>query len=141
MTLRGWMVSLPVAVLLAACGGGEKGPPADQLVGTWRATRIEFTGAAGTVELVAEGGSGTLVLEAAGTGVLTLSPAGGSPRVRSGPWSLDGDHLTLGTPANNENWSVSLQGGALRLRGSQTSWDLDGDGTGDPASLNLDFVR
>lgn len=136
---------IPVALLaaLVACGGGERSPPVERLAGRWRATRIEYAGVGGgaSVELIAQGGSGSLVLRAEGTALLTLTPPGMAPRVIDAPWSLDGAFLTLGTATNNLNWAIELTGDTLRLSGAQAGYDLDGDGTSDPAQLNLAFSR
>jgi len=141
-----WTISrvlfLVLAAALGGCGG-ESGPPADELTGSWQATRIEYVGVESgrSIELVAAGGSGSLILSEDGTGILTIEPADRPLILINAPWSLDGSYLTLGTPSNNLNWSVEIRDGTLLLRGANKSYDIDGDGTDDAAKLNLDFTR
>jgi hypothetical protein len=129
-----------------ACGDDGVGPSADEIAGTWTATKVEYVSVSQpvrTVDLIAEGGTATLVLNAAGTYVFTLTPNAEPTVVDTGEWQLDGDIITL-----MPNWTsfefqfdVALSGNTLTLSGADSEYDFDGDHQPDDAKLNLVLVR
>jgi hypothetical protein len=129
--------------LLAACSSGTA-PPADDFVGTWHATKVEYasTSGMGMVDIVALGGTVTLQLNADKTAVLTITPAGQSPQVTSGAWSnsIDVFNFTVGS-SNGWSWDYSLSAGTLTLTGADTSYDFDDNGTQDDAKFNLTLTK
>lgn len=136
-------------VLIASCGGDDDttGPVNNDLVGTWDATAIQLTSVAdpGTVvELVSQGASGRLVLEADGGFGLSVGVPGGPTEFGNGDWGVtDVLTLTFGDGDIEGTWQfdVDLNGDSLRLTGADVEWDFDDDGTDDPARLDLTLTR
>jgi hypothetical protein len=135
------LASLAAALVLAC---GPSGPSEEELVGTWRADRIEYvsTSGLGSVDIVPLGGGLTLELDADGTAVLTFTRVGGHVDVIPGTWesSIDVLKFILG-PGSDWSWDMSMETGRLHLSGIGTSWDFDGDGTQDQADWNLVLTR
>ena len=146
-TARGLLLLLP-ALLFAACGDDDStGPVNDGLVGTWDATVIQLTSVADpgeAVELVSQGASGRLVLQADGGFGLSVGVPGEPTEFGNGDWSST-DVLTLdfgeGDIQGTWQFDIDLNGNTLRLTGADTEWDFDDDGSEDPAKLNLTLVR
>jgi len=94
-----WSGSLALGLgMAAACGGGDSvGPPKEQIVGSWAATKVEYvsTTGLGTVELIGAGGTATLVLNADNTWVFTYTPPGGTSEVQTGTYELNGDLMKV----------------------------------------------
>ena len=141
-----FLLAVVIVVGVAACGGdGSSGPSPTDITGTWRATKAEFvnraTGVA--VDLVASGGSATLVLGADHSYVLTVSPVGRPAEVTAGTWKLDGDVMTV-TPVGMSfslQFDVAFSGDRLSLAGAHVEYDVNGDGRDEEAVLNLELVR
>ena len=146
-TSRGLLLLLP-ALLFIACGDDDPtGPVNDDLVGTWDATVIQLTSVADpgeAVELVSQGATGRLVLQADGGFGLSVGVPGEPTEFGNGDWSST-DVLTLdfgeGDIQGTWQFDVDLNGNTLRLTGADTEWDFDDDGSEDPAKLNLTLVR
>ncbi len=131
--------------LAGACGGEGTGPSPTELAGTWQVVKCEYvsTQGLGTVDLIAGGGSGTLVLTT-DTFRLTVTPAGGAPVTLTGTYEIDGIDLMRVTPAG-VTWyfafDMSLSGGSLTLRNGSGEYDFNGDTQFEPAKLNLAMHR
>ena len=144
---RRLLLVLP-ALLFAACGDDDStGPVNSSLVGTWDATVIQLTSVADpgeAVELVSQGASGRLVLQADGGFGLSVGVPGEPTEFGNGDWSST-DVLTLdfgeGDIQGRWQFDIDLNGNTLRLTGADTEWDFDDDGSEDPAKLNLTLVR
>jgi hypothetical protein len=149
-------VSVVLAVVLAACGktptsptgggGGAGGAAGTGLAGTWRATRAEFVDRANTsrrVEIVAQGGTLLLVLDAAASFTLTITKAGGSPDARNGGWTSSREVLTLRSSAGrgDTEFDYVLSGNSLMLTGGHILFDVDGDNVAEEAELNTTLAR
>lgn len=129
-----------------ACGEDSAGPSQDDIVGTWEATVMEFVSVSApvdTVDLIADGGSATLVLAANGTYTFTVTPVGDPPDVQTGTWELGGEVMTVsptGLPFSYQ-FDVVLAGDTLSLSGADAEYDFDGDDVPEAAKLNLVLVR
>jgi len=134
------------AAALAACGGST-GPSPASLVGTWTATKAEFTWVAnpGTkVNIVAHGSTVTLVLNADHTYTVTVLTPGEPDDVRTSTWSSSADVLTLNNapPMQGEmQFDMSLSGSTLTLTGGHTGFDFNDDQIDEDATLNLVLTK
>jgi hypothetical protein len=129
--------------LAAACGGdGGGGPSQSELVGTWQVTKCEYvsTQGLGTVDLIAVGGTGSLILTATDTLILYVTPASGPPVALLATYEIRGTDLMRVTPAG-ASWywafDLSLSGNTLKLTNGSAQYDFNGDGTPDAAKWNL----
>jgi hypothetical protein len=139
-------VSIALLLSAAACGDDSAGPTASQITGTWQATQVEFVRVAApavSVDLIAAGGSATLVLASDRNFTYTVTPPGELTGLETGTWELDGAILTM-TPTHltfSLQFEVQLSGDTLRLSGADAEYDFDGDHVAEPAKLNLVLVR
>ena len=141
-----FLLAVAMVAGAAGCGGDDStGSSPTDITGTWKATKAEFvssvTGTA--VELVAAGGSATLVLGADHSFLLTASPVGRPAEVTAGAWKLEGDVMTV-TPAGMSfslQFDVAFSGDRLSLTGAHVEYDVNGDGRDEEAVLNLELVR
>ena len=139
-------VALGGLASVLACGDQGTGPSQAQLVGTWQVTRCEYvsTQGRGTVDLVAGGGSGTLVIGADDTLRLSVTPASGTPVSLTATYRIEGIDLLQVTPAGvTWYWAfdMALSGNTLTLDGGSGQYDFDHDGQPDPATWNLTMTR
>jgi hypothetical protein len=146
MTRRIWTVLLAMAAL-AACGDDDnEAPPVDDLTGTWSITRFEYVSQADPdvrVELIEQGGAGTVTLAANGTYTATITFPGEAPAQATGTWSYTADTFTLRDAENAFDWVFALEVGTdtLILTGADAEFDFDDDEIDDPADWNLTLVR
>lgn len=153
---KAWRAALMVFVAagLASCGSDKVTAPIEnRLVGIWDATKIEYVNKANPiekVELISTGGSGILELTSDSKFNLIIIPYGFASTVLNGTWQLAGasdNQIVLTYPIDSAQVSTSfnllLSGTSLSLTGGEmdAGWDFTGDGTLDPATLNLAFVR
>jgi hypothetical protein len=129
--------------LASACGGdGGGGPSQSELVGTWQVTKCEYvsTQGLGTVDLIAVGGTGSLILTATDTLILYVTPASGPPVTLLATYEIRGTDLMRVTPAG-ASWywafDLSLSGNTLKLTNGSAQYNFNGDGTPDAAKWNL----
>ena len=134
-------------VLASACGGdGGGGPSQDQLVGTWQVLKCEYTSTQGlgSVDLIAGGGSGTMVLTADDTLKVNVTPASGPPVTFTATYEIRGIDLMRVTPAGvTWYWAfdMDLSGGRLTLRNGDAEYDINDDGTPDRAKWDLEMTK
>jgi hypothetical protein len=144
MSVRAALVA--VAVLISGgCKSTVTSPNAQGLAGTWQATRAVYVNAADTAvsyDVVAKGGTATLVLTAT-TFTLTIARAGVAPQVTSGTWTSTTDLMTLNPSGVSFQWvfEMSQSGNNLTLNGASVEFDFTGDGINEQAKLNLALVR
>jgi len=142
------------AAVLAACALGaveacskeSTAPSQTELVGTWQVVKCEYvsTQGLGTVNLIAGGGSGTLVLTADDTLRLTVTPASGAAVHFTGTYQVEGIDLMRVTPAGvTWYWAfdMSLSGGTLTLSNGSGQYDFNGDGQPEAATWNLAMTK
>ena len=118
--------------------------------GTWNATAAIFENFDGSqrLEIVAEGGSATLIVQTNGRFTLTLNITGLGTEVISGELGFNeeeyGDRLIVvfdGEPREDyEVFNISLNSGVLSLSGV-TTFDFTGSGTEEPAVVDLTMER
>jgi hypothetical protein len=142
-----------LGALTSCCGGSDAGgtnpsgasSTGGGILGTWRATRAEYTSATNSalrVDIVGQGSSLTLALEATSF-VLTITDPGEAPNVTNGSWRSSSDTITL-TPANmpfSWQFDMNLGGNTLTLTGGSVEFDFNADGAYEQARLNLTLVR
>ena len=133
--------------LAVACGGdGGGGPSQSELVGTWNVAKCEYvsTQGLGTMDLIAGGGTGTLILTADDTLKLAVTPASGPAVTLVATYEIRGTDLMRVTPAG-ATWywafDMSLSGNTLKLTNGSAEYDFNADGTPDPAKWNLTMTK
>lgn len=115
--------------------------------GAWDAIRAEFdiagSGLSQSIDIIEEGGSGTLNIQSNGRFTLTLVVPGQGTDIITGQLSFDEDLLVVefdDSPGESEFFSIQNTSTTLSLSGP-AEFDLDNDGTDDSAIATLDFVR
>ena len=138
-------VAVTALTVALACGGDGNGPNRNQFVGTWDATKLEFTNKANPaqiVDVIAAGATFVASLEADGTYQIILTVPGQAPEVSTGTWSASADILTFQEgQVSTTQFSWSLSGNTLTLSGADSDFDFDGDDVNEPAKLGGVFVR
>ncbi len=134
--------TLAVVAALASlsCSGGGDAPSADQLAGTWNATKIQYASPSGlgTVDIAAQGGSATLVFGGNDTLQFTLRQPDGTTGTFTGTYAASVDLLSVtitggdGVVGVNFAWAFALSGNTIQLS--------CGPGTGTGSSDNCAFV-
>jgi hypothetical protein len=125
---------------------GGRPAAADSLLGAWSATRWQYTSAARaarSVDVVCDlGGAVTLSL-GDGTWVLTHVARGRASRSVGGTFEHREGLLELraGAAGEAEMVSFNLAADTLTIRNENATWDFDGHGLEEPASLVAVFVR
>jgi hypothetical protein len=95
------------------------------------------------IEVVSQGVSIVLVLNAGGTFTLTTIVPGIAPEVSTGTWTATSDVLTL-RPAGisgDTQFDMTLSGDTLALRGGHVLFDVDGDDVDEEAALDMTLAR
>jgi hypothetical protein len=128
---------------LASCGDKGTAPKPEVMAGTWTASKVEYVSrtSSSRVDLVAAGGSATLVLDAAGSFLYVETPAGGQPDSTAGSWHASADVLEM-MPAGatyTRQFDYSFSANSLVLSGGGALYDF-GSGL-EEATLNLAFTR
>ena len=143
-----WLAGCMVLLLVVGVGCGDddpSGPSKDEITGTWQATKVEYTTPAGVpmMDLIALGGSASLVLDADNSLVYTVTPAGGTAKVTTGTWQLSTDMITVTPTGMLFSWQfdVEYSSDELRMSGADVEFDYDDDDIDEPAKLNLVFTR
>lgn len=137
---------LAVALGLAlGCGEDEGGITVADLVGTWTATKFEFTNRANPaqkIDLVPFGLSFTLVVAPGGRYTMTMSFPGQPGEVEQGVVSVAGDSICVDPdgPEGQECMAFTLAGDTLTVTGDG-EFDFNGDGVDDPAVMLLVLRR
>jgi len=129
-----------------ACSKEGTGPSQTELVGTWQVVKCEYvsTQGLGTVDLIAGGGSGTMVLTTTDTMRLSVTPASGAPLSFTGTYEVSGIDLMKVTPAGvTWYWAfdMSLSGSTLTLSNGSGQYDFDHNGQPDDAKWNLVMTK
>ena len=112
------------------------------IAGSWTATSATFSGPE-FFNLLADGGTVTLVIQNNGRFTFTMKVPGEPDEVSSGKLGFDGEYLAVrfdDDPGEEASFFISLVNNILTLRG-QTEMDLDGNGKEDFGILELIMKR
>lgn len=136
-SLARW-VTLAAAFTLS-CGDATGIDIAD-LVGTWNASKLEFTSAANATlkaDVVGLGGSLSITFASNGSFTLTEREPGELANTRTGTFLLKGDTLTISESGQGSptDFRTSLSGSTLTLTNDDDEYDFNNDGTEEPARL------
>ena len=132
----------------AACsgdgGGGGLSPTA--ITGTWQLTKVLFVSQANpqqSVDLIAQGGTATLTLDPGYTFTIVINMPAVPPDTLAGTWSLSGDLLTMIPDwfIGNMQFTVTVAGQTLKLAGGHVDFDVNNDGTDEPAILTIEGTK
>lgn len=144
-------VLVAATALGGSCGGGggsftSASQATETLVGTWRATKAEYTSRGNSslrVDVVAQGTVVTLVLEPGGSFRLTITDPGLAGSVVTGTWSASRDVLTIAQSGQSgqTQFDMTLSGSTLTLNGGHVLFDFDDDGAGEESVLNMTLTR
>ncbi|HWP38708.1 MAG TPA: hypothetical protein VNL18_14275 [Gemmatimonadales bacterium] len=145
MKRSGWLTTGLLAGAALACGD-TTGVSTDSLVGTWNATKFEFSNPANSAQkadLVALGGSFTLTIAASGSYTATFQEPGGAAETVTGTISVQGDTLTVSESGQGSptRFRASRSGNTLTLDSSDEEFDFDDNGTEEPARLVIVLVK
>ena len=129
-------------------GAGAEGGPEGQraeggLLGSWSATRWQYTSRAQlTVDVVCDLGGTVTLSVSAGSYVLTWSVAGQASRSVGGALAVAGDRIALRPQGADQAEAVTyrLAGETLALSSDASQWDFDGSGE-EPAAFVAVLVR
>jgi hypothetical protein len=151
------ILMVPVAAACGGSGGGSSNSVTTSpstvatVAGTWKATRAEFVSLANSsqrVELVSQGTSLTLALDAGGTytqkivSQKVIDP-GQAGQTTTGTWTASQDVLQL-QPAGmswNIQFSMTLSGNTLALSGGHVAFDVNADGKEEETLASLTLAR
>jgi hypothetical protein len=141
------LLALLVPVLTACDDDDPAGPSSATLAGNWTVTQIELVSVANasiSVDLMDEGVTATLELEADGDFFLRVTDPVEGLEIFTGHWTYT-DVLTMehigGQFVGEWQFAVSLTGDTLRLTGADAEFDFDEDGVEDSARLNMTAIR
>ena len=143
----GLIIIQAAAVLTLSCGGDSgTAPSPSSLAGTWGANYALFTSVSNpsqSVELISQGGTVTLSLNAGGTFTLITTRPGLPDDGILGTWTASSDTLTLrptGTSFDIQ-FDMTLSGGMLTLNGGHVEFDINGDGVDEETILDMRMIR
>ncbi|MCH8143895.1 MAG: lipocalin family protein [Gemmatimonadetes bacterium] len=137
---------LLLAAAASACGDSTGLDPND-LEGTWVASVWELTNPASasqSVDMLAAGGSMTIVFRSDGTFTSTiLEPNETVPDVDTGTYEVVGSALTIAESGQGSPtlFQAVRDGSTLTLTSSDEDYDWDDDGTDDPANMRIVLNR
>jgi hypothetical protein len=120
-------------------------PDVDNFIGTWNATKAEYTSVANSntkVDIIPQGSTFVLVFSAS-TFVLTITDPGQNPRIYNGTWSASVDMLTLTWTSGlsgESQFDFVLNGDNLTLAGGHMSFEFT-PGSPEEAILSLILNR
>jgi len=141
------LFALLVPILTACDDDDPAGPSSVSLVGDWTVTQIELVSVANasvSVDLMDEGVTATLALEADGDFFLNVTDPVEGLETFTGHWTYS-DVLTMehsgGQFVGEWQFTVSLTGDTLRLTGADAEFDFGEDGVENAAKLNMTATR
>ena len=120
------------------------------IAGNWNATRAVFdsraTGPAMQVDVVDEGGTVTMNIQANGQFSITVTEVGEPADITTGQLRFDEDLLVIffdDDPGEFEFFGITHNEPILTISGGNGSaeFDFDGDGTDEPADVDFVFTR
>jgi hypothetical protein len=139
---------LAVAILATtACGGdGGTGPSATDLTGTWQLTKVLFVSQAQpqlSVDLIAQGGTATLTLDPNKDFMVVIIMPLVAPDTTTGTWALNGQYLDVTPTGAGFAWQfkVTVTATTITLANASVDFDVNNDGTDEPAKLTMQGTR
>ena len=124
----------------SACSSDEPSTErVKEIAGTWIATSASFNG----VDVVAEGGSVTLVIQSNGRFTFTIKRPGREDMVFTGNLGFDEGWLAVEydtNPGEYEYYDITYDEDNLHI-GANSEFDFDGDGTDEEVVFFLDMVH
>ena len=118
-----------------------------EIAGDWTATVANFSRAAAgpvlEVDIVAMGGTASLVIQPNGRFTFTWQLPGEAPVVTTGQMAFDQDLLVVAEDSNPGDWEffgIMFMMNNMSLNGP-AEYDFDGDDIAEPAFLTLDLMR
>lgn len=146
--MRAWTkAALAVTMAVAAgCSSDSTVPSTDDLIGTWRVTKLEFVNVANQtnrVDAIALGGNATMVLNVDHTFSLIATLPGEPTETVAGTWTSSQDTFSMFPTGMSGSWvfDMSLSGNTLTVSGANVDFDFNDDSVDEPAKLNLVMVR
>jgi hypothetical protein len=142
MRFASLLSGIALGAALVACGDDGDGTPGTPLYGTWQITKYEYVSVADpslAVDLVAQGATGTVALNADASYTATITEPGSASVTTTGTWSYTQDTFTLKRSGQSGDSQFDMVVGTnqLTLTGADTEYDFDGDGTPEPAKWNI----
>ena len=162
MNLPCLLFAFLIGVGLAGCSSGSgvvkstTGPEfsTGDLQGQWTATNIFFSYSEvdnvpqpDHADIIGDGGSGSMTLEANGRFTLTIDPSDRDALVVEGLMFFeDGEYFAIqfdDEPDDYEYFGATLDGNTFSITGGPNTaeYDLDLDGEADPCNVSMEFVR
>ena len=157
------LIPLLFAFLIISCSSDDEEVQSDtgpdwaisELAGTWNATSLTFSfSGTGTVpdpnsyDVIADGGTATMVVQSNGRFTLTVMPMGEPAESFGGRMYFeDGEFFAIqfddDPPDDPTYFGATLSGNTFSLNGGPDTaeWDFDGDGIDESASVNLVLVK
>jgi hypothetical protein len=140
------LILLVAAALIGFSGcKSSTAPDADSFIGTWDATKAEFTSVANPstkVDIIPEGWTLVLVFNAS-TFTMTIQEPGAAAWVGSGTWSNSMDTMTLtwtSGSSGESQFDFVLDGDHLTLEGGHMPFEFTA-GNHEEAILNLNLTK
>jgi hypothetical protein len=134
-----------MALLVMSACSDSTGVEPDDLEGTWEATEAVVTSVADdptvSFDLIAEGGTLTLVLNADGGYVFTTTFPEEEPEIEIGTYSVAGDVLTITAVGDDpETFTIARNGDTMTLTGDD-DFDFNDDEIEEDATLEITLAR
>jgi len=144
-----WTTPLLAAAMFAgaACSSdGGSGPSSSEITGTWQLTKVLFVSQANpqlSVDLIAQGGTATLTIDANHTFAYILTMPATAPDSTTGTWALSGDVVTMirDGMSGDMQFQVTVSSSAIKLAGASVDFDVNDDGTDEPARMTIEGTR
>ncbi|MDJ0762457.1 MAG: hypothetical protein QNJ97_05655 [Myxococcota bacterium] len=156
------LLAFQMSLSLASCSSDANGAQSttgpefstSDLQGNWTATEIHFSYSEvddlpipDHANIVGDGGSGFMTIEANGRFTLTIAPADRDDFTVGGLMFFeDGEFFAIqfdDEPDDYEYFEATLTGNTFRINGgpNTAAYDLDLDGEDDPCRVSMEFVR
>lgn len=144
--------------LLFSCSNGEdeeeitkQGPfNISELAGNWNATTASFVGNMTSIDVVGDGGTFTMTVQSSGRFSMTIDPIDRNSYSVSGDmfwekwegefyFAIEWDKY----PGDWDTYGATLSENQFTMNGGGDSgeYDFDGDGSFEPASISITFIR
>jgi hypothetical protein len=144
-TLVPMALALTLALALTSCSDDSTAPKPAELAGTWTATKVEYVSktSSARVDLIAAGGSASLVLTEDRRFQYVETPHGGTPDTLTGTWSVSSDVMTFVIEGMNgeRQFDYSFSASSLVLTGGDAPYDFGAGAGMEDTKQNLAFTR